>query len=512
MSERQITIGCITSTEYLKQIKDEWNPLYIESQAAKNLCTWCFEYFDKHGKAPMRNIETILLKKVKRKKIKKELAEEIETDILQDLSTQYENQSNDLDVLLSDTREYFIQRQWELHQEEVQLLFDKGEILKARQLQESFKFKVNDGDESIDLADSSVDEKIEAAFDSNTQIVVKFDGALGKFWNDELTRGSFVSILAPEKRGKTFWLLEFMMQAYEQGRKIAFFQAGDMTEGQQLIRTAIYLTQRSNKEKFCGKQYIPVIDCVKNQNDTCNRKIRACDFGPFDEKSDKEIREEITYDELVDAKINNKLYKNCYNCLDWQAKPWGAVWLEEFNNGPEPLTAREAKIARKKFFTNNNQIRIDTYANGELTVNLINNKLDTWERKGFKPELILIDYADLIVGQTMNEMRHTIDNVWRGLRGMSQKRNALVVSPTQADAKSYLQDLLTRSNFSEDKRKLAHVTAMYGLNEDTKGRESKLGITRINKIVLREDGFHETEQVRVLKRLQIGRPNLGSFF
>ena len=513
MSERQIVIGCITNTEYLQQIKDEWNSLYIESQPAKVLCDWCFEYFNKHGKAPMRNIESILLKKLKKKKVKKELAEEIETDILQDLSTQYENQENDLDVLLSETRDYFLERQLELHTEEIQYLLNKGEIRKAREAQENFQFKVGGEDEGIDLADENTDNKIDAAFDSNNQNVVKFTGALGKFWNDEMTRGSFVSILAPEKRGKTFTLLEFMMLAYEQGKKVAFFQAGDMTEGQQLIRTAIYLTKKSNKEKFCGKQYIPVIDCVKNQTNTCNRRIRASKFGPFDDKTEKEVREEMTYEELVDAKVKNKFYRNCYNCLNWQEKSWGAVWLEEFDNGSEPLTAREAKRARKQFFTNNNQVRLSSHANGELSVNKVNTILDSWERKyKFKPDLILLDYADLIIGESMKEMRHQIDGVWRGLRGLSQKRNALTVSPTQADSKSYTQDLLTRSNFSEDKRKLAHVTAMYGLNQDSKGRERKIGILRVNKIVLREDGFHETDQVHVLQRLPIGRPNMGSYF
>ena len=512
MSERQIVIGCITSTKYLQQIKDEWNSQYIESTAAKMLCDWCFEYFNKYGKSPMRDIENILLKKVKRKKIKKALAEEIETEILQDLNNEYENQTTDLDVLLLETREYFIQRQIEIHQEKVTVLLEKGQIVEARQLQDTFKFKIGGENVGIDLADKSTDDRIDEAFDSNTQIVVKFTGALGKFLNDEMVKGAFVSFLAPEKAGKTFLLLEILILAYEQGKKVVFFQAGDMTEGQQLIRMGIYLTQKSNKEKFCGKQYIPVVDCVKNQNDTCNRRIRASKFGIFPEKTEKEIREEVTYEELVEAKLNNKFYRNCYNCINWQNNPWGAVWLEEFDNGPNPLTATEAKQARRKFFANNNMVRLITYANGELTIDKMNNDLDSLKLKGFEPELILADYADLIVGQKTNEMRHSIDYIWKSLRGMSQKRNALTISPTQADAKSYEQDLLTRSNFSEAKSKLAHATAIYGLNHDTKGRERKLGIIRINKIVVREDSFHQTDQVYVLQKLGIGRPKLGSFF
>lgn len=510
--ERKIVIGLITSTEYLKQIKNEWNPNYIESQAAKILSSWCLEYFDERGVAPMRDIETILLKKLRKKKIKKELAEEIETDILVKLSEQYENQDNNIDSLLIDTREYFIERQLEIHSEEIQDALSKGDIKKARQLQENFKLVIGGEDSGIDLADSSTLSKIDSAFADVENPVIKFHGALGEFWNSEMVKGSFVSLLAPEKRGKSFLLLELMMTAYEQGVPTAFFQAGDMTEAQQIIRTAIYLTQKSNKEKFCGKQYIPVLDCVKNQTDNCNRKIRACRFGIFKDKTEEQIRNEITYEEILEAKKDNKFYKNCYNCINWQKNPWGTVWLEEFDNGEKPLTANEAKRAWKKFFRNNDKVRLSTHANGELSVPKMIAILEAWKRKGFIPQLLILDYADLVTADRTGDMRHLIDYIWRNLRGISQKYDLLIVAPTQADAKSYEQEILKLSNFSEDKRKLAHVTAMYGLNQDPAGREKKLGIMRINKIVIREDGFHATDQVHLLQRLQIGRPNLGSYF
>jgi hypothetical protein len=467
--ERKIVIGLITSTDYIKQIRNEWRGIYIESQAAKLLSQWCIDYFDERGKAPMRNIETILLKKLKKKKIKKELAEEIETDILAGLSEQYENQDNDLDALLADTREFFIERQLEINNEEVQAALDKGDLKQAVKLREEFKLVKGGEDTGLDLADKNIDAKIDAALADAANPVIKFHGALGEFWNSEFTKGSFVALLAPEKRGKTFMLLEFMMLAYEQNVPTVFFQAGDMTEAQQIVRTAIYLTQKSNKEKFCGKQYIPVLDCIKNQTDTCNRKIRASQFGVFKEKTEEQIRKEITYDEILEAKLGNKRYKNCYNCLNWQTNPWGAVWLEEFDNGTDPLTANEAKKAWKKFFTNNDKVKLFTYANGELTISKMISVLEELKRKGFKPKHILVDYADLVEAGLAGDMRHLINHVWRGLRGISQRFDSLLIAPTQADAKSYEQALLKLGNFSEDKRKLAHVTAMYGLNQDPDG-------------------------------------------
>jgi len=49
------------------------------------------------------------------------------------------------------------------------------------------------------------------------------------------------------------------------------------------------------------------------------------------------------------------------------------------------------------------------------------------------------------------------------------------------------------------------------LNQDKEGREKEIGVMRINKIVVREDDFHSSQQVHVLQHLAIGRPHLGSY-
>ena len=76
-----------------------------------------------------------------------------------------------------------------------------------------------------------------------------------------------------------------------------------------------------------------------------------------------------------------------------------------------------------------------------------------------------------------------------------------MITATQADADSYERDLLTLKNYSEDKRKYGHVTAMYGLNLDKDGREKKLNIMRINEILLREAEYDTKSCVTVLQTL-----------
>ncbi|MFW6272203.1 MAG: hypothetical protein ACOC2U_00270 [bacterium] len=513
MIERKIVIGLITNTEYLKQIQADWDPTYIESQAARLLSTWVWEYFDKYKKAPMYDIENIVIKKVRKGNINEDLAEEIDSDILTSLSEEYEKEDVDITALLEDTKEYFTERQIDLHIEKVESLLDKGELEKAENEVENFTIKK---DVSGDVIDFSKEEEmydlLDRAFNKTEQNVVSFPGALGDFWNEHLARGKFVSFLAPEKRGKTFWLLEFMMRAYRQGKKVIMFQAGDMTDTEFALRVAIYLAKRPESKKFCGTHYIPVQDCIKNQTDTCARKIRECDFGVFVEDED-EIRKELTKDKLIEAYEDYPDYKPCYNCVEWTKNPWGSPWIQK-KEIRTPLTVKQAKKLVDKFFIKTaKKIKLSVHDMYTLDIRTIKQVLDSLiRRENFHPDLILIDYADLLVPEIKGEFRHQQNDIWMKLRGLSQSYNALVVSPTQADSLSYEQDLLMPKNFSEDKRKYGHVTAMWGMNQDKAGREKKIGVMRFNRLVLREGDFHYTDQVHVLSALSIGRPFLGSFY
>lgn len=513
MIERKIIIGLITQTEFLRQLENSWNNEYIESSTAKKVASWCWEYFKKYREAPLENIEMIYIKKLRAKKVSQDEAEELEQDILPALSTEYEKKGINITVLLEETQEYLATRHVNLHNERVAYLIEKNEIEQAQKEIQAFKplsFK-NDEENELDLSDSKVFNRIESAFDTTYQNVIKFPGALGEFWNEQLVRNAFVSIMASEKRGKTFWLLEFMMRAFKQKRKIAFFQAGDMTENQQLMRICIYIARKSNKEKYCGKQFIPVQDCIKNQADTCNKKIRECDFGVLG-MAEKDIRSKITKRELIEAYKNNPNYRPCHNCLEWNKNRWGTVWIEEIDI-KSPLTTREAKrYIRKLFFKVKHSVKIATYVNGTLTISEMRRKLKKWKEAGFVPDVILADYADLLETETKMDERPKQNYIWKGLRALSQEGDWLLISPTQADAASYKTYRLDLDNFSEDKRKYAHVTAMYGLNQDPQGREKELGLMRINRLVIREGDFHSTQEVFVLQRLQIGRPHLGSFY
>lgn len=515
MIERRIVIGLITSTEFLQEIRPLWDNRLLKSNAARRLAHWSIEYFDKYKVAPMRQMEAIFYDKVKKDKVPNDVAEEIEQDILPGLSEEYEQGIN-YAYLLEQAKEYLLERSLVVHTDKIKALLEEGKVADAEAVALNFAAKIKELSTDIDLSTEQSLDRIDAAFAETGDIVISYPGALGELWNDQLVRGAFVALMASEKRGKSYMLLDFAMRAAKQGKKVAFFQAGDMTEGQQLRRMCVYQAKRSDKEKYCGTFYIPTKDCIYNQFDECDKAERECDFGIFTEKEKRQlkptVRASITLEMLKEKVKENPDYRPCHNCSEWRHKPWGAIWLKK-KEVRSPLNAEIAKTHMKEFFIDKRrQFRLSTHANGTLSVGEIEAIMDKWEKNdGFVPHLIVVDYADLLIGTT-KEFRHQQNEIWKGLRSLSQKKHALVITVTQADAKSYEKDRITLANYSEDKRKYAHVTAIYALNQDNTGREKEIGIMRIGELLIREGEGNSQRDVYVLQSLRTGQPIIGSFW
>jgi hypothetical protein len=248
---------------------------------------------------------------------------------------------------------------------------------------------------------------------------------------------------------------------------------------------------------------------------TCTKNIRESGFGVFESLgwSVEQIKKEMELKDLIEAYKGEPNYLHCYNCSDFNINQWGVPWLKEINVD-EVLSVEEAQKAGYEFFVKKNrQLRISTHYNGTLTVNEMRRVLNSWEAEdGFIPEVIALDFADLVVCEQKVEFRHQQNQVWKDLRGLNQEKDCLLITSSQSDANSYEQDTLSLKNFSEDKRKYGHVTAFYGLNQDRTGREKKIGILRINELILREDEYDSKKQIHILQKLSLGCPVLDSYF
>jgi len=139
MIERSIIIGLISSTEYCEKVKDIWNLQLLESSAAKLIAGWVWEYFIKYGKAPGREIETIYYSKLRDGRIQKDLAEEIEQDILPGLSEEFVKEEITSRYLMEETEKYFSSQHLKQLSENIKSLISAGRIAEANELVIKFK-------------------------------------------------------------------------------------------------------------------------------------------------------------------------------------------------------------------------------------------------------------------------------------------------------------------------------------------------------------------------------------
>jgi len=507
--ERRIAIGAVVSSEYLRSLSMIYQSRFIDSVPIKTVVGWCLNYYEKYKRAPGKDIEGIYTTNLSQ--LPEDRAERIER-ILGSLSEEFEREEKfNVEYLLDQTEKYFKSQHLKQCAEAVQEALERGELLEAEHEVVGYKPVSLHMSSAVDIFDDPEGELVRKTFKDSDKPLVKFPGDLGVFWNEELTRDAFVALLGPEKRGKSYWLMEIMFRAARSKANVVFFQAGDLTEKQQMRRMYTYVARRSWKEKHCGELLVPVMDCVYNQLDTCDKDVRECDFGPFREY-DLEQLKTLEIEKYIEAIKEYDDYKPCTVCRKLGGGFKGAVWYK-VRKPVKPLTPALAyKEVEKKMKVYGKRMKVLTYPSGTLKVSQIEQHLDLLEKlEDFVADVVVIDYADILQPERGGEYRHQQNQIWRDLRSLSQSRCCLVVTATQADSRSYdKKGVLTMSNFSEDKRKLGHVTAMYGLNQTVE--EKRKGLMRLNKLVIREDEFTVLDQVTVLQCLQIGRPCIGSFF
>lgn len=505
--ERRIIIGLIVSDSFIERIYKNWNSDLLISPTARMLARWSIKHYKKYHKAPGRDIEGIFAHHLK-KGLSQERGEDIE-NILESLDDEYTHTTFNVEYLLDQTRDYFKERHLRNLSGSIQNELDGGNIIEAEQLASTYQSFTTDKDDrlSIDPFTKKAKPVIEQAFAERAKPLIKFPKAFGEFINYELVRGGFVAFMGPEKSGKTFMLMETSIRGVRNGCNVVFFQAGDMTERQQIRRLGIYLTQRSDQERYCKELLVPQVDCIYNQTDECDSDMREGNSG-IDIDSQKEIRE-LTYNNLSEKLEEFPDHEVCYNCQ----KHKGAIWFRK-RELVNPINGKIAYKAFRKFERRYKaRFRLSSFPNETLSNSQMESLLTVWEKRdGFIADVITVDFGDIMASDSDTirlDFRNQQNKIWQRLRRLSEERHCLVITATLAAASSYGKDWLSMIDFSEDKRKYAHVTAMYGLNQTD--REKRIGIMRINELVVREAFFDRKRHVTILQRLEMGRPFLGSY-
>lgn len=458
--ERRILTAMIVDDLSLGRITTKWEKGMFQSKWADVVGGWCVQHHRSYGKAPRQDLQGLFESWAAEARDKDTVA--LVEKFLVSLDRDYAATAKDInsDYVVDLAAKHFTRVKLAKMIESAQADLDEGKLDAATARVSQFGSVELGAGAAIDVMGSET--AIQAAFEEAAEDLIEYPGALGRFFRGQLTRDAFIAFLAPEKRGKTFWLMDMAWRGMLQRRKVAFFSAGDMSERQMMRR----ILTRAARHPIRSKEW------------------------PLEIHFPKKMRR---IDKKIEVKWEKKVFEKP---LDWRSA----------------LKACQNVIANK--VKGRDYFRLATYPNSTLSVKGIEAQILLWEKEGWMPDVVIVDYADILdedaAAPGQSESRHKINASWKQQRALSQKYHILYVTATQANAASNDQELMHRNNFSEDKRKLAHVTGMLGINQTNEEKEQ--GVYRLNWLALREGEYTEGQTVAVASCLALGMPAVISCF
>lgn len=490
-TEKKIITGMIVSTEYLHKIIHMIDLKYFVLDYSKIIAKWILSYYSKYKESPSKHIQDIF--EVEKESLKEAQAELIE-EFLTNLSDEFERDSKfNVEYLIDRTVEYFEERALIVLSDNIQSCVGAGKVDKAKELLQGHRIVAKNTSQWINPFDEDFVAEVykthlspEPDIDLNENLF-KMPGKLGDLMG-VFKRGWLVSYLAPRKRGKTFFLQETAIQAATNKLNVAIFSL-EMSK----LGFAGRIIQRITSMGAETLYYFPVFDCLRNQDGTCAQR-----------SSNKIV--------FVDGKVvefdENINHAVCTKCRG-HSKFVPSSWFEKIRR--PVMTEKKLVRGTKGFrFSYGDRIRVKIYPAFSANLSNIAADLDLLEyTEGFVPDVILIDYADILAPEDRrSDLNSRIDETWKMMKQMSEMRHCAVFTATQGNRRSGETKNTKANDVSWDIRKNDHVDAQYTLSQTPE--EKKLGKIRIANSLHRWQEFDENKQVTVLQNLKLSQVLLDS--
>jgi hypothetical protein len=467
--ERIILTAMITSKPFLASVLPVMDLDLIEADHFRQIASWCIDYYRTYQEPPKRQIETLFFAWAEAKDKDDEKVAAIH-DFLEHLSKEYDAAEDiNLPYLLDMLSDFLALKKIARVQEDLEYALIGADRKAAETAIQSYE-SVNLGQGcGIDILNDRA--AWDRTFSNPLECLIPFSGKAGDFFNKAFVRDALVGIQGPEKRGKTFWCVELVMRALRNRKKVALFEVGDLSESQIMLRFGARAAALPLWPNMVGTIDVP------------------CELIKKDNWREEEDNGRIGVEVSTSPKV-------CEKVVHRRAVLRGIR-----------RTLRDFALPRRIPYS-----MVSVHPNSSINVAGISAILQRWEtEQEFIPDVIIIDYADILAPEDpKKQARDQVNDTWKALRRLSQERHCLVIAPTQADAASYDVQIQTMKNFSEDKRKLAHVTGMLGLNQTD--AEKQAGVMRLNWIVLRESEFSVSKPLYVGQCLALGRAYCCSTF
>jgi len=147
---------------------------------------------------------------------------------------------------------------------------------------------------------------------------------------------------------------------------------------------------------------------------------------------------------------------------------------------------------------------VKEYPTRSATVQTIKNHLAKLKNRGIEPDLIIVDYGDLIkpISSSKDEKRHQLETIYEELRGMAQENECPLWTASQTNRSGINAEVITMESISEAFNKCFVADFIFTISRTIDDKNNNTGRMFIAKNRNGPDGliyplFMDTSNVKI---------------
>lgn len=422
MNERDFVVACIMSDKIISTLAPYIQSRYFETKYTRLVIGWVVDYYKQFNSAPKSDVMSLY--RMHCSEIEEGLQDTV-LIFLHKLSENAEKFSSNDDFLLDRARDFLEFRKLTNYIEDIDACLELRDIKKAMKIQNGYKEVeiIKPNETSLFEKESLVD--LETALTEQREELIHLPQALSRVYGP-ICREDFVDIMAKQKGGKTFAMIDLCTRAVIQGKKGLFFSL-EMPKGQ---------TQRRFWNNLFGAHSIGVED------------------GHVEETAEL-VKHGDEY--FIEPKIIKVTHSE--------------------TESVEKQQQRMRKLCR------GGELKIIAYPMNSCTSEMIEDDIIRHIDDGFVPDFICVDYADIMLCKGNGEEYIQLDSIYKELRALAQKYHILVITATQTN-RSGLHGNGDVDSIAGSARKLGHITSLVRIEQTPKMR--KMHVCKLVNGVVRD--------------------------
>ncbi len=119
---------------------------------------------------------------------------------------------------------------------------------------------------------------------------------------------------------------------------------------------------------------------------------------------------------------------------------------------------------------------IKEYPTKSASVATLKNHIEKLRKRGIEPDLILVDYADLLrPARSSSEKRHELEETYEGLRGLAQSYDIPVWTASQTNRGGLNAEVITMEAISEAFNKCFVADFIFSLSRTVQDKQANKG-------------------------------------